>query len=71
MFSTSDLLKSTKQNSSYRAGILSFMKNDDARKTPDSLYERRKQVVRLFQKGYGPMKVAKLAGLSRGAVNAA
>lgn len=47
------------------------MKNDDARKTPGSLYERRKQVVRLHRKGYGPMKIAELTGLSWGAVNAA
>ena len=47
------------------------MKNDDARKTPESLHERRKQVVRLHRKGYGPMKIAELTGLSWGAVNTA
>jgi hypothetical protein len=39
----------------------------DARKAPEGLYERRKQVVRLS----GPMAIAGLAGLSWGAVNAA
>ena len=47
------------------------MKNDDARKTPDSLYERRKQVIRLSQKGHGPMAIVDHCGLSWGAVNTA
>ena len=47
------------------------MESIDARKVPEGLYERRKQVVRLSKKGYGPMAVAELTGLSWGAVNAA
>jgi transposase len=47
------------------------MEKEDARKTPVSLHERRKQVVRLHRKGYGPMKIAELTGLSWGAVNTA
>ena len=51
--------------------ILLFMEKEDARKTPVSLHERRKQVVRLHRKGYGPMKITELTGLSWGAVNTA
>lgn len=47
------------------------MEKEDARKTPISLHERRKQVVRLHRKGYGPVKIAELTGLSWGAVNTA
>jgi len=47
------------------------MESIDARKEPGGLYERRKQVVRLSRKGYGPMAIAELTGLSWGAVNAA
>lgn len=47
------------------------MESIDARKAPEGLYERRKQVVRLGKKGYGPMAIAELTGLSWGAVNAA
>jgi len=47
------------------------MESMDARKAPEGLYERRKQVVRLSKTGYGPMAIAGLAGLSWGAVNAA
>ncbi|MCK5676502.1 MAG: IS630 family transposase [Verrucomicrobia bacterium] len=47
------------------------MEKEDARRTPVSLHERRKQVVRLHRKGYGPMKIAELTGLSWGAVNTA
>ncbi len=45
--------------------------NDDARKSPEGLFERRKQVLRLQKKGYGPMAIAEMTGLSWGAVNAA
>ena len=51
--------------------ILLCMEKEDARKTPVSLHERRKQVVRLHRKGYGPMKITELTGLSWGAVNTA
>ena len=51
--------------------IIRCMESIDARKVPEGLYERRKQVVRLSKKGYGPMAVAELTGLSWGAVNAA
>jgi transposase len=47
------------------------MESIDARKVPEGLYERRKQVVRLSRKGYGPMAIAELTGLSWGAVNTA
>lgn len=47
------------------------MEKEDARKAPVSLHERRKQVVRLHRKGYGPMKITELTGLSWGAVNTA
>lgn len=47
------------------------MEKEDARRTPVSLHERRKQVVRLHRKRYGPMKIAELTGLSWGAVNTA
>ena len=47
------------------------MNKEDARKTPDDLHERRKQVVRLHQKEYGPMLIAELTGLSWGAVSTA
>jgi transposase len=47
------------------------MESMDARKAHEELYERRKQVVRLSKKGYGPMAIAELAGLSWGAVTAA
>jgi len=47
------------------------MKKEDARKTPNSLYERRKQVIRLYQKRYLPMKIVELTDLSWGAVNTA
>ncbi|MDK2963818.1 MAG: hypothetical protein PWQ29_1212 [Verrucomicrobiota bacterium] len=46
------------------------MKKDDARTTQAAM-KKRKQVVRLSQIGYGPMKIAALAGLSWGAVNTA
>lgn len=51
--------------------IIWYMENIDARKAPEGLYERRKQVVRLSKKGYGPMAIAELTGLSWGAVNTA
>jgi transposase len=44
------------------------MESIDARKAPEGLYERRKQVVRLSRKGYGPMAISELTGLSWGAV---
>lgn len=47
------------------------MENEDARKAPEALYERRKQVVRLHLKGFGPMKITELTGLSWGGVNTA
>lgn len=47
------------------------MDKEDARKTPGSLHERRKQVVRLDRKGFGPMKIVELVGLSWGGVNTA
>ena len=47
------------------------LEKEDARKTPVSLHERRKQVVRLHRKGYGLMKITELTGLSWGAVNTA
>lgn len=47
------------------------MKNEDARKIPASLHERRKQVIRLHKKGYGSMKIIELTGLSWGAVKTA
>jgi transposase len=40
------------------------MENNDARKTPSSLYERRKQVLRLHKKGYGNMAIAAMTELS-------
>jgi transposase len=43
--------------------------NNDARTSPEGLYERRKQVIRLSKKGYGPMTIAEMTGLSWGAVN--
>jgi len=51
--------------------MLLRMEKDDARKVPGSLHERRKQVIRLHRKGYGPMEIADLTGLSWGAVNTA
>lgn len=47
------------------------MKKDDARRAPETLHERRKQVVRLHLKGFGPMKIVELTGLSWGGVNVA
>ncbi len=47
------------------------MEKEDARKNPSSLHERRKQVIRLHRKGYRPMKIVELTGLSWGAVNTA
>ena len=47
------------------------MNKEDARKTPADLHERRKQVIRLHRKGYGPMMITELTGLSWGAVNTA
>lgn len=47
------------------------MEKEDARRAPESLHERRKQVIRLHRKGFGPMKIAELTGLSWGGVNAA
>jgi len=49
--------------------MLPLMNKEDARKTPAGLHERRKQVIRLHRKGYGPMKIVELTGLSWGAVN--
>ena len=51
--------------------MMLYMKNEDARKTPASLHERRKQVIRLHKKGYGSMKIIELTGLSWGAVKTA
>ena len=50
---------------------LFVMEKEDARKVPQGLHERRKQIVRLHRKGYGPMKIAELTGLSWGGVNTA
>lgn len=47
------------------------MENNDARKVPSDLHERRKQVIRLRAKGHGPMAIAEMTGLSWGAVNKA
>ena len=48
-----------------------YMKSDDARKTPGSLFERRKQVIRLYEKGLRPMAIVDYCGMSWGAVNRA
>jgi transposase len=47
------------------------MENEDARKIPASLHERRKQVILLHKKGYGSMKIIELTGLSWVAVKTA
>ena len=47
------------------------MEKEDARRAPETLHERRKQVIRLHRKGFGPMKIAELTGLSWGCVNTA
>lgn len=51
--------------------MMLYMEKEDARKTPASLLERRKQVVRLYRKNYRPMQIVELTGLSWGAVNTA
>ncbi|MBN2163913.1 MAG: helix-turn-helix domain-containing protein [Pontiellaceae bacterium] len=47
------------------------MEKADARKSPAGLYERRKQVIRLYRDGYRPGRISELSGLSRGSVNTA
>ncbi len=51
--------------------MIAHMEKEDARKAPESLHERRKQVVRLNRKGFGPMRIAERTGLSWGGVNSA
>jgi transposase len=48
------------------------MDKEDARKQPrEVLHERRKQVIRMYRKGVGVMKIVEQTGLSWSAVNAA
>jgi transposase len=45
--------------------IAKTLDKEDARhQTLTELHERRKQVIRLFKKGYGVMRIAELSGLS-------
>ena len=50
-----------------RFDILCGMENQikmDARKSPAALFEIRKQIVRLYKKGAGPMAIKEQTGIS-------